>query len=132
MSARVSNGVLGQLAGNRRGETRGKNSNPQAAWRNQTDRGRRWLKERDSDVPTCRDVSELVTDYLERRLPVTGWLGVRLHLLGCDACRRYIAQMRQTIRLIAASAFPAPGTDTEETVLRAVHGGAPPNSAPGD
>jgi len=77
-------------------------------------------------------MSELVTDYLERRLPVTGWLGVRWHLLQCDACRHYIAQMRQTIRLLANSAFPPPGADTENTVLRAVHGEAPPHPAPGD
>ena len=50
-------------------------------------------------MPTCRDMSELVTDYLERRLPITSWLGARWHLLQCDACRRYFGQMRQTIRL---------------------------------
>jgi anti-sigma factor RsiW len=77
-------------------------------------------------------VSELVTDYLERRLPVTAWLGVRWHLRQCDACRRYIAQMRQTIRLLADGAFPPPGADTEDSVLRAVHDSAPPNPAPGD
>jgi anti-sigma factor RsiW len=83
-------------------------------------------------VPTCRDVSELVTDYLERRLPVTGWLAVRWHLLQCDACRRYIGQMRQTIRLLAESAFPPPREDIEDSVLRAVHGEAPPDPATGD
>ena len=83
-------------------------------------------------MPTCRDVSELVNDYMERRLRVTAWLGVRWHLLQCDACRRYIAQMRQTIRLVADSAFAPPSADTEETVLRAVHSGAPPHPAPGD
>ncbi len=83
-------------------------------------------------MPTCRDMSELVTDYLERRLPVTGWLGVRWHLLQCDACRRYFGQMRQTIRLLAESAFYPPGEDIEENVLRRVQGGAPPTPAPGD
>jgi anti-sigma factor RsiW len=83
-------------------------------------------------VPTCRDVSELVTDYLEHRLPVTGWLGLRWHLLQCDACRRYIAQVRQTIRLLAEGAFAPPGTEVENTVLRSVQGGAPPSPAPGD
>ena len=77
-------------------------------------------------------MSELVTDYLESRLSVTGWLGVRWHLLQCDACRHYIAQMRQTIRLLADGAFPPPDTDTEESVLRVVHGGASPNAAPGN
>ncbi len=83
-------------------------------------------------MPNCRDVSELVTDYLERRLTVTGWLGLRWHLLQCDACRRYIAQMRQTVRLLADSAFPPPRADIEDSVLRAAQGVAPPNPAPGD
>jgi hypothetical protein len=83
-------------------------------------------------VPTCRDVSELATDYLERRLPVTGWLGLRWHLLQCDACRRYLAQMRQTVRLLADNAFPPPRADIEDSVLRAARGVAPPNPAPGD
>lgn len=83
-------------------------------------------------MPTCRDMSELVTDYLERRLPVTGWLGVRWHLLQCDACRRYVGQMRQTIRLLAESAFSPPGAAIEDSVLRGVQGGAPPSPAPGD
>jgi predicted anti-sigma-YlaC factor YlaD len=82
-------------------------------------------------MPTCRDMSELATGYLERSLPVTGWLGVRWHLLQCDACRRYFAQMRQTIGLLAAAAFPPPGTETEDSVLRAVHGSPPPGSAGG-
>jgi hypothetical protein len=77
-------------------------------------------------------MSELVTDYLERRLPVTGWLGVRWHLLQCDACRRYVGQVRQTIRLLAESAFPPPGAEIEDGVLRAAHGRTPPNPAPGD
>ena len=83
-------------------------------------------------MPTCRDMSELVTDYLEHRLPATGWLGVRWHLLQCDACRRYVGQMRQTIRLLAEGAFSPPGADIEDGVLRTVHGGAPPTPAPGD
>ena len=83
-------------------------------------------------MPTCRDMSELVTDYLERRLPITSWLGARWHLLQCDACRRYFGQMRQTIRLLAASALSPPGGDVEDHVLRAVRDGAPPNAAPGE
>jgi hypothetical protein len=83
-------------------------------------------------VPTCRDVSERVTDYLERRLPATGWLGMRWHLLQCDACRRYIAQMRQTVRLLAESRFPPPRTDIEDGLVRAAQGLARSHPAPGD
>ncbi len=74
-------------------------------------------------MPTCRDVSELVTDYLERTLPLRRWAGVRWHLMQCDACRRYIAQMRRTVRLLASHPFPPPARETEDGVLDAARGG---------
>ena len=74
-------------------------------------------------MPTCRDVSELVTDYLERTLPLRRWVGVRWHLVQCDACRRYIAQMRRTVRLLATNTFPPPAPETEDGVVEAARGG---------
>jgi hypothetical protein len=82
-------------------------------------------------VLACRDVSELVTGYLEHALPLGGWLGIRWHLLQCAACRRYVAQMRQTVRLLAAGKFPPPTRETEDGVLNAVRG-TPSNPVPGD
>jgi anti-sigma factor RsiW len=43
---------------------------------------------------TCRDVTELATDYQEGALSLRRRLEVRLHLLICRFCRRYLAQMR--------------------------------------
>jgi hypothetical protein len=43
---------------------------------------------------TCRDVTELFTDYDERALPWRRRVAVRLHVLMCGACRRYLAQLR--------------------------------------
>lgn len=51
-------------------------------------------------MPTCRDMSELVTDYLEHALPPRAWLGARWHLVLCGACRVYFAQMRETVGLL--------------------------------
>ena len=51
------------------------------------------------DAPdvACRDVVELVTDYLEGALdPVTA-AAVRRHLSDCPGCDDYLAQMRATI-----------------------------------
>jgi anti-sigma factor RsiW len=45
-------------------------------------------------MPTCRDVTELATDYQEGTLSLRRRLEVRLHLLMCRFCRRYLAQMR--------------------------------------
>lgn len=68
-------------------------------------------------VPTCREMSELVTDYLERALTLRDWLGARGHLLLCPACRRYYEQMRQTIRLLAGGRLPPPDPAAEAGLL---------------
>jgi predicted anti-sigma-YlaC factor YlaD len=76
-------------------------------------------------VPTCRDMSELVTDYLERATPLRLRLGMWLHLLQCDACRRYFDQVRMTVRLLASRVPAAPDDATEEVVLAAVRDHGP-------
>jgi hypothetical protein len=68
-------------------------------------------------IPTCRDMSELVTDYLEHALPVRIWMGARWHLVLCPACQRYYDQMRQTIRLLASGPLPPPGEAEEAGLL---------------
>jgi len=65
----------------------------------------------------CRDVTELVSDYLERTLPLRGRLAVRLHLLRCDACRRYIDQMRKTVRLLGRGRLAAPSRELEDRLI---------------
>ena len=46
---------------------------------------------------TCKEVVELVTDYLEGALPVEMRQRFDQHLTGCDPCIVYVDQMRQTI-----------------------------------
>jgi anti-sigma factor RsiW len=48
---------------------------------------------------TCHEVVELVTDYLEGALADEARRRVEEHLSGCEGCTRYLAQMRDTIRL---------------------------------
>ena len=48
---------------------------------------------------TCKELVELVTDYLEGTLPDEVRTRMEKHLAGCDGCTKYIEQMRQTIRL---------------------------------
>ena len=48
---------------------------------------------------TCRELVELVTDYLEGRLPRWDRFVFERHIAGCDGCTRYLEQMRETIRL---------------------------------
>jgi predicted anti-sigma-YlaC factor YlaD len=46
---------------------------------------------------TCAEIVELVTDYLERRLPLRDTERFEEHLAFCDGCSTYFEQMRATI-----------------------------------
>jgi Putative zinc-finger len=45
----------------------------------------------------CRELVELVTDYLEARLPLYDRTRFELHLCYCDWCRTHVRQMRQVL-----------------------------------
>ena len=47
----------------------------------------------------CREMVELITDYLEGALPRSQRRRFDAHLAGCEHCTEYLAQMRATIRL---------------------------------
>ncbi|MDP1847512.1 MAG: zf-HC2 domain-containing protein [Solirubrobacteraceae bacterium] len=46
---------------------------------------------------TCREVVELLSDYLEDGLPVGERARVEAHLATCQDCLAYLAQLRTTI-----------------------------------
>jgi predicted anti-sigma-YlaC factor YlaD len=72
-------------------------------------------------MPTCREMSELVTDYLERALPLGVRLDARWHLFLCPACRRYYEQMRRTVALLAGRPLPPPDPAAEAGMLASLH-----------
>jgi predicted anti-sigma-YlaC factor YlaD len=72
-------------------------------------------------VPTCRDMSELVTDYMERATSVRLRLAMWWHLWRCEACRRYFDQVRRTVALLGHGQPPPPDTPTEDSLMAAAH-----------
>ena len=48
----------------------------------------------------CRELVELVTNYLEERLSPADRARFEAHLEACDACRAYLEQFRSTIRIL--------------------------------
>jgi anti-sigma factor RsiW len=48
----------------------------------------------------CREMVELITDYLEGALPRAERRRFRRHLDACDGCATYVEQMRQTIAMV--------------------------------
>ncbi len=56
--------------------------------------------------PACRDVVELVTDYLEGDLEPAVHAAVEEHLHGCDGCTAYVGQLRATVRALGSTRRP--------------------------
>jgi len=49
---------------------------------------------------TCRQVVELMTDYLEGALSAADRARFDEHIAGCDGCRAYLAQLATTRRVL--------------------------------
>lgn len=80
---------------------------------------------------TCRDVTELATEYQEGALPLRRRLGMRLHVLMCGACRRYLAQMRGVATLLARLRPEPPADAVRDRLAAAFRETAKANRAPG-
>jgi anti-sigma factor RsiW len=49
---------------------------------------------------TCKELVELVTEYLEGSLPLDERARFEAHMETCQGCTVYLNQMRQTITLV--------------------------------
>lgn len=67
---------------------------------------------------TCKELVELVTDYLEGTLPDDVRTQLENHLSGCDGCTNYVEQMRQTIRLTGKVREENLTSDQRDDLLR--------------
>ena len=73
-------------------------------------------------MPTCRDMSELVTDYMEHATSLRVRLAMWFHLLLCSACRHYFDQVRRTVLMLGRGRVAQPDRSTEDSVLAATRG----------
>jgi anti-sigma factor RsiW len=74
------------------------------------------------DDMTCRELVEVVTDYLEGRLPQPDRVRLEAHVAQCRYCEEYIAQMRQTIEALGELAAEAIDARREAKLLEAFRG----------
>ncbi|HEX2086073.1 MAG TPA: zf-HC2 domain-containing protein [Solirubrobacteraceae bacterium] len=49
---------------------------------------------------TCRELVELVTEYLEDALPAGRRVRFEEHVAECEGCRAYLAQIRAVVWLL--------------------------------
>lgn len=66
---------------------------------------------------TCREVTELANGYLDRELPLLARAQMRMHLLMCSHCRRYVDQLATAVNLLKTLPHEAPPTDVEEQLV---------------
>jgi hypothetical protein len=50
-------------------------------------------------TPTCRDVAELLVDFVEDALTIEEKFAVQHHICGCVPCMIYMTTYRQTIMM---------------------------------
>ncbi len=68
---------------------------------------------------TCKELVELVTDYLEGRMSLGDRLRFDMHVLMCRSCRAFVRQLKQTVRALGhLPADPVP-KEMEQELLSA-------------
>jgi len=70
----------------------------------------------------CRELVELITDYLEDRLSTTDRARFEAHLAECEACRRYLEQFRRTIRALGRLPEESLSVEARTALLGAFRG----------
>jgi anti-sigma factor RsiW len=50
----------------------------------------------------CREVVELMTEYLEGTLSAGDRARFESHIAGCNGCQAYLAQLRTTLKVLGA------------------------------
>ncbi|HEX9716917.1 MAG TPA: zf-HC2 domain-containing protein [Actinomycetota bacterium] len=70
---------------------------------------------------TCRELVELVTDYLEGALPPEERARFEQHIAGCRGCTTYLGQMREMLRLLGRLTEESVSPQAQEALLEAFH-----------
>jgi predicted anti-sigma-YlaC factor YlaD len=67
---------------------------------------------------TCRELTELVTEYLEGQLSLAQQMRFQLHLGMCRHCRAYLRQMKSTIETLGQLPEEPVPPELREELLR--------------
>jgi anti-sigma factor RsiW len=78
----------------------------------------------DANLPEmpCRELVELVTDYLEDRLSPADRARFEAHVAECEYCGTYLDQMRQTIRTLGRLPEESLSPEARDDLLAAFRG----------
>jgi anti-sigma factor RsiW len=68
---------------------------------------------------TCRELVELVSDYLEGALAPADHARFETHIAGCGNCAAYLRQMRETVTLVGTLPADALSPEAEDELRTA-------------
>jgi anti-sigma factor ChrR (cupin superfamily) len=68
---------------------------------------------------TCREISELATDYMEGELSLVRRLSFSFHLFMCHVCREYVDQLKRTVKLLGKLPAAEAANDHTDKALSA-------------
>ena len=68
---------------------------------------------------SCREIVELVTDYLEGDLDADNSIALEAHLDVCPGCARYVEQIRETVATLGEVSTDNLSTEAQEGLLEA-------------
>jgi anti-sigma factor RsiW len=74
----------------------------------------RIFRRRRDDGLSCRELVELVSDYLEGALAPHEHSRFEAHIAGCEHCAAYLRQMRETLALLGTLPADALSRDAED------------------
>jgi anti-sigma factor RsiW len=77
------------------------------------------MNRRANNMLSCREMVELVTDYLEGRLDGAETERFEAHVAECEACTLYIGQMRMTIAALGRIPPETVSPEAERELLEA-------------
>ena len=81
---------------------------------------------RADNVLTCREMVELVTDYLEGVLDPDTRVELEAHLQLCPGCAEYVRQMEVPLRMVGTVPLDDLSERTKADLLEAFRGFRPP------
>jgi anti-sigma factor RsiW len=67
----------------------------------------------------CKELVEIITDYLEQTLPERDRIRFEAHILTCPPCREYVAEMQNTLRLTGRLTVESISPGARDDLLRA-------------
>lgn len=78
-----------------------------------------WIRRR--KMTNCKEVVDLLSDYLANELPEEDVAGIRAHLRGCRNCTTFFDSLKTTVRLthhVNADDIPPEVVDRLQAFLR--------------